>query len=60
MNKKQRQEWGKQGAEKRYAKRYETLLELSKHVHKDDLTLLQSWPSEYLDRLLAAYMKTKN
>ena len=56
MNKKQYKEFGKQGSDKRWAKRYEAIAELSKHVNKNDLNWIQAkWKTEHLLKLLEAY-----
>ena len=49
-------EAGKKGADATYKKRYDTIKELSKYIHKDDLSWFQShWKTEQLLTLLKAY-----
>ena len=55
MNKEQYKKFGKQGSDKRWKKRYEALVELSKLVNKNDLNWIQRWPTDHILKLLEAY-----
>ena len=52
MNKKQYKEFGKQGAEKRWATRYQTITELSKYYNKEQQNKFLTWPTAHLIVLL--------
>lgn len=52
MNKQQYKELGKKGSDKRWAKRYEMLVELSKKVDKQSHNKYMKWPTKYLVELL--------
>ena len=53
MNKKDYKEFGKQGANKRWVKRYEILKELSSYGDKEWQNKIIKWPTKYLEILLA-------
>lgn len=57
MRKQQFKEWGKKGSDKRYATRYEILVELSKHYSKEEQNFIMKWPTKYLVELLKVVQK---
>ena len=49
------QKLGKAGADKRWAKKHEVVVELSKYVNKNDLNWITTWKIEQLVKLLEVY-----
>lgn len=60
MKNKQKSEWGKQGADKKWASRYETLIALSGiYGKKRQDEFMKDWPTEHLKQLLAWHNRHK-